>query len=111
MSEKNDTTEPPPLTDEEMSKFATFQTLEGTFARLRWLEAELTQRTAERDEAQKDAQRYRWLHSKGCYWIEIQSQPHGDYIFRGQAWADLKYAGIDAAIDAVIALQKQGGAA
>ena len=75
------------------------------------LRADLAQRTAERDEAQKDAQRYRWLHSKGCYWIEIQSQPHGDYIFRGQAWADLKYGGLDAAIDAVIALQKQGGGA
>jgi multidrug resistance efflux pump len=71
--------------------------------------AEVAALKAERDEARKDAQRYRWLQSKGCYWIEIQSQPHGDYIFRGQE-AGLNSVGLDAAIDAVIALQKQGGA-
>ena len=76
---------------------------------IKLLRAELAALKA-RDEAVRDAERYRWLKSDRCYWIEIQSQPHGDYIFRGQE-ADLKYAGLDAAIDAVIALQKQGGAA
>jgi multidrug resistance efflux pump len=63
----------------------------------------------QRDEAQRDAERYRWLKSAGCYWVEIQSQPHGDYIFKGQAAHSLG-GSIDNAIDAMLAaMRKQGG--
>ena len=64
----------------------------------------------QRDEARRDAERYRWLKSGGCYWVEIQSQPSGDYIFRGQAARSIG-GSIDNAIDAVLAAQKQGGGA
>jgi hypothetical protein len=49
----------------------------------RQLERELAAAIKQRDEAQRDAERYRWLKSRGCYWVEIQSQPHGEYIFKG----------------------------
>lgn len=47
------------------------------------LSTELAAMRQQRDEAQRDAERYRWLKSRGCYWVEIQSQPHGEYIFKG----------------------------
>jgi multidrug resistance efflux pump len=74
------------------------------------LRAELTAMREQRDEAQRDAERYRWLKSAGCYWVEIQSQPHGDYIFKGQAAHSLG-GSIDNAIDRAIATQKEGGGA
>jgi hypothetical protein len=76
----------------------------------RELERELAAAIKQRDEAQRDAERYRWLKSAGCYWVEIQSQPHGDYIFKGQAAHSLG-GSIDNAIDRAIATQKEGGGA
>ena len=65
----------------------------------------------QRDEARLDAERYRWLKSGGCYWVEIQSQPHGDYIFKGQAARSIG-GSIDNAIDAMLAaMRKEGGGA
>jgi multidrug resistance efflux pump len=75
------------------------------------LRAELADAIKQRDEAQRDAERYRWLKSAGCYWVEIQSQPHGDYIFKGQAAHSLG-GSIDNAIDAMLAaMRKEGGGA
>ena len=77
------------------------------------LERELAAAKAElaaAKEAQRDADRYRWLKSGGCYWVEIQSQPSGDYIFRGQAARSIG-GSIDNAIDAVLAAQQEGGGA
>jgi hypothetical protein len=48
------------------------------------LRAELAAMQKNRDEADADAQRYRWLKSDRCYWVEIQSQPSGDLIFQGR---------------------------
>jgi multidrug resistance efflux pump len=65
----------------------------------------------QRDEARLDAERYRWLKSGGCYWVEIQSQPHGDYIFKGQAARSIG-GSIDNAIDAMLAaMRMEGGGA
>ena len=73
--------------------------------------AELADATKQRDEARLDAERYRWLKSPGCYWVEIQSQPSGDYIFKGQA-ARSSGESIDNAIDAMLAaMRKEGGGA
>ena len=71
------------------------------------LRAELAAAIKQRDEARRDAERYRWLKSNGCYWVEIQSQPHGDYIFKGQACYSFR-GSIDAAIDAMLAEMRKG---
>ena len=73
---------------------------------------ELAAMREQRDEARRDAERYRWLKSPGCYRVEIQSQPRGDYIFQGQARHDsIRNCEMDDAIDRVIATQKEGGGA
>lgn len=46
---------------------------------------ELAAAIKQRDEAQRDAQRYRWLKSKGCDWITIYRHPGGDEFFDGKA--------------------------
>ena len=75
------------------------------------LRADLAAAIKERDDARLDAERYRWLKSPGCYWVEIQSQPSGDYIFKGQAARSIG-GSIDAAIDAMLAATaKEGGGA
>jgi hypothetical protein len=75
------------------------------------LRAELAAAIKQRDEARLDAERYRWLKSDQCYWVEIQSQPHGDYIFKGQAARSIG-GSIDNAIDAMLAaMRKEGGGA
>ena len=51
----------------------------------RQLERELAAAIKERDEAQRDAERYRWLKSKGCDWITIYRHPGGDEFFDGKA--------------------------
>jgi hypothetical protein len=70
------------------------------------LRAELAAAIKERDEARLDTERYRWLKSAGCYWVGVQSQPSGDYIFHGRGSGVM-----DAAIDRAIATQKEGGGA
>jgi hypothetical protein len=72
----------------------------------RELERELAAAIKQRDEARRDAERYRWLKSDRCYWVEIQSQPSGDWVFCGRGSRVM-----DAAIDAAIATQKEGGGA
>ena len=75
-------------------------------ARIEGLELELADAIKQRDEARLDAERYKWLKSAACYWVGIQSQPSGDYIFHGRGSCVM-----DAAIDAAIATQKEGGGA
>jgi hypothetical protein len=66
--------------------------------------------TNDLEQRDADARRYRWLKSAGCYWVEIQSQPSGDYIFQGHAYHDrVGNRHMDDAIDKVIAKQKEGG--
>jgi hypothetical protein len=84
-----------------------FQPYEGANEIVERLRAELAAAIKQRDEARRDAERYRWLKSNGCYWVEIQSQPHGDYIFKGQACYSFR-GSIDAAIDAMLAEMRKG---
>ena len=58
--------------------------LKGLLAERERLRAELADAIKQRDEARRDAERYRWLKSDRCYWVEIRSQPSGDLIFQGQ---------------------------
>jgi hypothetical protein len=107
-----------PLPNEDTEQFAKRITeiawSNGAFKRLAdvdLLRAELAAMEKQRDEARLDAERYRWLKSGGCYWVEIQSQPHGDYIFKGQAARSIG-GSIDNAIDAMLAaMRKEGGGA
>jgi hypothetical protein len=72
---------------------------------------ELAAAQKQRDEAVRDAERYKWLKSGKCYWVEIQSQPDGDYIFMGQPAHSLGGC-IDNSIDAMLAaMRKEGGGA
>jgi hypothetical protein len=70
------------------------------------IRAELDAAQKQRDEALRDAERYRWLKSDRCDWVDIQSQPSGDWVFCGHGSHVM-----DAAIDAAIATQKEGGGA
>ena len=45
---------------------------------------QLAEMQKQRDEARRDAERYRWLKSDRCYWVAIHSQPSGDLIFQGR---------------------------
>jgi hypothetical protein len=47
--------------------------------------------------AKKDSERLDWLESDGCYWVEICSEPHGDYVFRDHPSANTIRAAIDKA--------------
>jgi multidrug resistance efflux pump len=46
--------------------------------------AELAAAQKQRDEALRDAERYRWLKSDRCDWVEIRSKPSGYLIFQGR---------------------------
>ena len=49
----------------------------------------------------EDAARYRWLRDPHkCYWISVQSQPHGEEVFDGGGGSCSD--GLDAAIDAAL---------
>lgn len=68
--------------------------------------AELSAMRQQRDEAQRDAQRYRWLKSKGCDWVTIYRHPSGDEIFDGKGDAKM-----DERIDAARTRDEEGGGA
>jgi len=52
-------------------------------------------------ELEKEAERLNWMENKNtCYYVRVQSQPHGNEIFSNQG------AGLRAAIDAAIAAEK-----
>jgi hypothetical protein len=82
----------------------------------RELERELAAMEVQRDEARRDAERYRWLKSPGCYWVEIQSEPSGNLIFQGRRGHAFYHhqgtAEMDDVIDSCIAaMRKEGGGA
>ena len=61
-----------------------FQPFEGPLEIVERLRAELAAAIKQRDEAVRDAERYRWLKSDRCNWVEIRSQPSGYLIFQGR---------------------------
>ena len=73
------------------------------------LESQIAALTAERDslraqvaELEKEAARLNWMENKNtCYYVNVQSQPHGDEIFSNHG------VGLRAAIDAAIAAEKE----
>ena len=67
---------------------------------------ELAAAIKQRDEAQRDAQRYRWLKSKGCDWVTIYRHGSGDEIFDGKGDAKM-----DERIDAARTRDEEGGGA
>ncbi len=65
---------------------------------------------AERDALRADAERYRWLCSPAVYWVSIQTEPHGTFIYSGPSTAIR--ARLDADIDTAIdAARATGGGA
>ncbi len=82
----------------------------------RTITASLTALVAERNslraklaaakDAQRDAERYRWLKSAGCQWITIYRHPSGDECFDGKGDSRL-----DERIDAARSRDAEGGGA
>lgn len=89
-----------PLIEEE-------RVVDAKFARE--LERELAAAIKQRDEAVRDAERYRWMKSAGCDWVEIRSRPGGYLIFQGRHGHAFLHHGGNAEMDDVIDSEMRRG--
>jgi len=69
--------------------------------REQWLAIRSAITALRRDSA--DARRYQWIQSSNCYWVELQAQPDGQSIYKGEGGCEL-----DDAIDRRIAALGEG---